>query len=85
VTGERLDRIVSELDEAGGDPSSARLCQVAAGILDVSGAGVMLMSGDLHRGSLCTTNAVSALIEDLQYSLGRGHGAVALSAQTATR
>jgi len=32
----------------------------------------MLMSGDLPTGSLCTTNAVSALIEDLQYSLGEG-------------
>ncbi len=32
----------------------------------------MLMSGDLPRGSLCTTNEVSHLIEDLQYSLGEG-------------
>jgi hypothetical protein len=45
---------------------------VAAEIVDVSGAGVMLMSGDLPRGSLCTTNAVSSLIEDLQYTLGEG-------------
>lgn len=32
----------------------------------------MLMSDDLPRGSLCTTNDVSHLIEDLQYSLGEG-------------
>jgi hypothetical protein len=32
----------------------------------------MLMSGDLPRGSLCTTDEVSHLIEDLQYSLGEG-------------
>jgi GAF domain-containing protein len=32
----------------------------------------MLMSGDVPRGSVCTTNDVSALIEDLQYALGEG-------------
>ena len=32
----------------------------------------MLMSGDFPVGSLCTTNEVSALIEDLQYTLGEG-------------
>jgi hypothetical protein len=38
----------------------------------VNGAGVMLMSGDIPRGSLCTTDDVSKLIEDLQYTLGEG-------------
>jgi hypothetical protein len=38
----------------------------------MSGAGIMLMSGDLPSGSVCTTNDVSALIEELQYSLGEG-------------
>ena len=38
----------------------------------MSGAGIMLMCGDIARGSLCTTNAVSALIEQLQYALGEG-------------
>jgi len=32
----------------------------------------MLMSGDVPQGSLCSTNEVSALIEDLQYALGEG-------------
>lgn len=30
------------------------------------------MSGDIPRGSLCATDAVSHLIEDLQYTLGEG-------------
>lgn len=30
------------------------------------------MSGDVPRGSLCTTDAVSHLIEELQYTLGEG-------------
>ncbi len=32
----------------------------------------MLMSGDVPQGSLCTTDAVSQLIEELQYTLGEG-------------
>ena len=38
----------------------------------MSGAGVMLMSGDVPRGSLCASNEVSQLIEELQYTLGEG-------------
>jgi len=38
----------------------------------MSGAGIMLMSEHLPVGSVCTTNAVSALIEELQYTLGEG-------------
>ena len=40
--------------------------------MGVNGAGVMLMSDDIPRGSLCTTDGVSRLIEDLQYTLGEG-------------
>ena len=32
----------------------------------------MLMSGDVPEGSVCSSNGVSALIEDLQYTLGEG-------------
>src|SRR5216683_1256166 len=38
----------------------------------MSGAGIMLMSDDVPQGSMCTSNDVSALIEDLQYTLGEG-------------
>jgi hypothetical protein len=38
----------------------------------MSGAGIMLMSGDLPRASVCSTDAVSNLIEELQYTLGEG-------------
>jgi GAF domain-containing protein len=41
-------------------------------MVGVSGAGVMLMSGDIPRGSLCSSDPVSHLIEDLQYTLGEG-------------
>jgi GAF domain-containing protein len=38
----------------------------------MSGAGIMLMSGDAPEGSVCTTNKVSDIIEQLQYGLGEG-------------
>src|SRR5438874_5471203 len=64
-----MDQLSAE-GEAGW--SSPRLCQLSSDIIEMSGAGVMLMSGDIPRGSLCTTDPVSELIEDLQFSLGEG-------------
>jgi hypothetical protein len=52
--------------------SAAGLCRGCVKIVGVDGVGIMLMSGDISRGSLCTTNAVSHLIEELQYTLGEG-------------
>jgi GAF domain-containing protein len=73
VAGERRLRILTRL--AGGtapNGETKRLCQVCAEVTGMSGAGIMLMSGDVARGSVCTTDAVSALIEELQYTLGEG-------------
>lgn len=73
VPGDRLSRIREQL-LAGGDGSwsSARLCEVTRDVAGMSGAGIMLMSGDVPRGSLHSTNDVSHLIEELQYTLGEG-------------
>jgi len=73
VAADRLHRILGALAE--GDVrewSPGRLCAVCPDIVGVNGAGVMLMSGDMPRGSLCSTDAVSHLIEELQYTLGEG-------------
>lgn len=73
MPGERLQRILDRLEPAsGGEPGTARLCEVAAEVTEMSGAGIMLMSGDVARGSVCSSNNVSALLEDLQYTLGEG-------------
>ena len=73
MAGDRLHRILAELSAGGGDTwSSAGLCRVCPGIVGVSGAGVMLMSGDMPHGSFGTTDEVSQLIEELQYTLGEG-------------
>jgi GAF domain-containing protein len=69
----RRERILARINVGGKDrKTSSYLCDAAAQIVGVSGAGVMLMSGDLAQGSLCTTNPVSELIEELQYTLGEG-------------
>jgi len=69
VAGERRKRILDRLVDVGG---SRRLCEVCAEVTCMTGAGIMLMSGDVPRGSLCTTDDVSAVIEQLQYALGEG-------------
>ncbi len=73
MAGDRLHRILAELSAGGGDAwSSARLCGGCVKITGADGAGVMLMSGEIPRGSLCASNTVSHLIEELQYTLGEG-------------
>ena len=65
MAGDRLLRILAHLSSgATTEPEPARLCEVCA---DVS-----LMTGDVQRGSVCSSNDVSALIEELQYTLGEG-------------
>jgi hypothetical protein len=73
VAGERRERILTRLvGDSTPELETKRLCEVSAEVTDMSGAGIMLMSGAVPRGSLCTTNAVSTVIEQLQYSLGEG-------------
>jgi hypothetical protein len=72
MAGDRLHRILAALDDWGDDWSSAGVCGACAPIVGVTGAGVMLMSGDIPRGSLGASDQVSHLIEELQYTLGEG-------------
>jgi hypothetical protein len=73
MPGARLLRILARL-EAGAamERGPARLCEGCAELTAMTGAGIMLMSGDVPRGSICSSDEVSALIEDLQYTLGEG-------------
>ena len=73
VSRERRTRILTALaDGANGELTSSRLCEVCKSVTGMTGAGIMLMSGDLPLGSVCTTGEASALIESLQYTLGEG-------------
>lgn len=73
MAGERRARVLARLIERERpELGTKRLCDVGAEITGMSGAGLMLMSGDVPRGSLCWTDDVSALIEELQFTLGEG-------------
>jgi hypothetical protein len=69
---ERRERIVAQLLRGAPELATKRLCEVCVELTGMSGAGIMLMDGDLPRGSVCTTNKVSTTIEELQYALGEG-------------
>jgi hypothetical protein len=72
-SGARRERILDLIVGRGeGGFGAKRLCQVCAEATAMSGAGIMLMSGDAPYGSLCTANEMSDLIEQLQYALGEG-------------
>ena len=70
MSQERLDRIRRRLSGVGG--GTVQLCVACADVMEMTGAGIRLMDGDLPQGSVCTSDAVSALIEELQYTLGEG-------------
>jgi GAF domain-containing protein len=73
VAGERRVRILSRLfGSSAPELLTKRLCEVCAEVTGMSGAGVMLMSGDESRGSVCTTDRASGIMVQLQYALGEG-------------
>jgi GAF domain-containing protein len=73
VSSERRLRILGHLVRAGESPlDTKRLCDICAEMTATTGAGIMLIAEGLSRGSVCTTNAVSDLIEELQFTLGEG-------------
>ena len=72
MPADRLLRVLARLARDDGTGEVTRLCSVSAELTEMSGAGIMLLSGDTPQGSVCTTNEVSALIEELQYTLGEG-------------
>ena len=73
MAADRLARILERVVAAGTSPSApGPLCQVAADLVDVTGAGVMVLAHGIPQASLCTTGSVAALIEELQYTLGEG-------------
>ena len=72
MPGGRLGRILAELSAGGQGLVLCPAVRGVPGIAGVTGAGVMLMSGEIPRGSLCTSDGVSQVIEELQYTLGEG-------------
>lgn len=73
MSTDRRTRILAQLyPNGGGEPDAAALGRVCAAVTGVTGAGLMLMSGNIPSGSVAATDDVSTLIEDLQFDLGEG-------------
>lgn len=72
MSGARRSRILALLTDGVGGPTAEKLCQGCRQVTGLTGAGIMLMADGLAVGSVCAATGASALIEDLQYSLGEG-------------
>jgi GAF domain-containing protein len=78
MTGDQMDdptRWAMTLAQVGTlDPASqpAEICRLCVATLGVSGAGIAMVTPGGNRGVVCSTNGVSAKIEDLQFTLGEG-------------
>lgn len=73
MLAERRSRILGHLAPSESPHvSTQRLCQVCAELTATDGAGIMLFHEGGSRGSVCTTDRVSSLIEELQFTLGEG-------------
>jgi hypothetical protein len=72
MAGDRRGRILARFIEAAGPLGTDRLCQVCAEVVGVTGAGIVLMSGDMPQGSVCATDEVGAALHRLQFELGEG-------------
>jgi hypothetical protein len=70
--GDRLLRILTRLAVDQASPGTHYLCAVAAEITVMTGAGIMLLELDRPQASLCSSDPVSALIEEWQFALGEG-------------
>jgi len=68
----RRARLLSMLVDGSSELEITHVCEVAARVTGTTGAGIMLMAGDVARGSLGTTDRTSATIEELQFALGEG-------------
>jgi hypothetical protein len=63
---------VASADGADGAQTPAEICAIAVLALDVTGAGISVMTAAGHRGTICATDSVAAAIEELQFTLGEG-------------
>lgn len=54
------------------DTSPRRICELCVAMLNVTGAGISMMTKAGNRGVVCATDDVAAQIEDLQFTLGEG-------------
>jgi hypothetical protein len=71
MTEERAVRIGVAFARQAASGRSGRLCRACVDVLEVSGAGVTIMSGR-NCGPVCSSNELVGQLEDLQFALGEG-------------
>lgn len=67
----RVARMTVALSVGETDPQHS-LCVASAAAIGVAGAGVILMSGGRALGNVCVSDSMTAIVEELQYTLGEG-------------
>ena len=71
MSAERATRIAVAFARQAAAMPPSRLCSACVDVLEVSGAGITLMSSR-YSGPVCSSNEQTGLLEDLQFSLGEG-------------
>ena len=77
--GEQVRRACAEIVAAWGQSPDPSWCAPCLGVLPVSGAAVSLLAGG-NQVTLCATDKVAALVDELQFDLGEGPGWQAVEA-----
>jgi len=73
MSQQRRLRILAELAASGPDDvTPGRLCEVTRHVTGVTGAAITLFANDTPVGSACTAGPLSALVEELEFTLGEG-------------
>ncbi len=71
MDGDRTRRIAARFWQDVGLPATEGLCTTCVDILDVSGAGISIISG-INSGPVCSSSESVRQLEDLQFSLSEG-------------
>jgi GAF domain/ANTAR domain len=69
---ERIAHVRGELLASGGDDASGLLCVGSATVVGVAGAGIILVSGGRTLGNVCSSNALTQAVEEVQFTSGEG-------------
>jgi GAF domain len=78
---QRFADVVAERRAQNLDPASS-LCLACTDVLDVTGAGLMLVSGGRSLGCVGVSDEVTAEVEQVEYTLGEGPCLAAYRSQT---
>ena len=71
-----LEQLLADLQSEGASPgrAGARLCTACVQVLDVDGAGIMLVDDQEHLSAFGVSDDLVGRLEELQYTLGEGPG-----------